>query len=175
LHTSKIIFISEVLALIAGINKTYAAGTKVTIAGVQYTAAQLTSALQALVTLMTDVQTAEAAYKAKLAVEAAQAPPMLALVQATKGYVRATVGDANDVLSDFGMVPRKTPAPLTAAEKAAASLKRAATRKARNTMGSQQKKLITGATVPAVTPTAAQAVPAGSGVIPGGVLPLTSK
>jgi hypothetical protein len=166
LHTSKTALIAEVTALIAGINKNFSAGTKVTIAGVQYTAAQLISALQALITLLTDVDTAEAAYKAKLAVETAQAAPILALVQATKGYVRATVGNQSDVLIDYGMAPRKIPAPLTAAEKAAVALKREATRKARNTMGSQQKKLVTGATVPAATPTAAATGPTGTLVVP---------
>ena len=152
MRTPKNILIIQVTALIAGINKNYAAGTKVTIAGVQYTAAQLTSALQALVTLLTDVTTAEAVYKAKLAAETAQAPPILALVQATKAYVRATVGNQPDVLVDYGMLPRKPRTPLTVAEKAAAVVKRNATREARHTMGKKQKKAITGATTPA-TPT----------------------
>jgi len=165
---------TEVSALIAGINQNFATGTKVPIAGVTYTTAQLTSALQALVTLLTDVSTAEAAYKAKLALEASQAPAVVALVQATKAYVRATVGDQSDVLVDYGMLPRKIPAPLTVAEKAAASLKRAATRKARNTMGSQQKKLVTGTVAPAATPTAAVTAPVGTLVVPAG-LPSIAK
>jgi dihydropteroate synthase len=166
MHTTKAELLTEVSALIAGINKNYAPGTKVPIAGVQYTASQLTSALQALITLLMDVDTAEAAYKAKLAAETAQAPSIIALVQATKGYVRATVGNQQDVLVDYGMVPRKIPAPLTAAEKAAVALKRAATRKARNTMGSKQKKAVTGATTPAVTPTFATPVPSGVVLVP---------
>ena len=158
MHTSRQTVVTSVLALIAGINKSSTPAAKATIAGVQYTSAQLTTALQVVVTLFTDVDAAEAAYKAALAAETAQAPPILALVQATKAYVRATVGNQQDVLVDYGMVPRKIPAPLTVAEKAAAVVKRDATRKARNTMGSKQKKAVTGATTPAVTPTVATPV-----------------
>jgi hypothetical protein len=48
------------------------------------------------------------------------------------------------VLADFGLRPKKAPTPLTVEEKAAAAAKRKATRVARNTMGSQQKKAVTG-------------------------------
>jgi hypothetical protein len=158
--------VTSVLALIAGIKKNYTPAAKATVAGVQYTSAQLTTALQVLVTLYAGVDAAEAAYKAKLAAETAQAPPILALVQATEAYVRATVGNQPDVLVDYGMVPRKPRTPLTLAEKAAALVKRAATRKARNTMGSKQKKAITGATTPAATPTVATSLPPGVLVAP---------
>ena len=152
MHTSRQTVITSVLALIAGINKNSTPAAKATIAGVQYTSAQLTTALQVVVTLYEGVDAAEAAYKAKLAAEMAQAPPILALVQATKAYVRATVGNQPDVLVDYGMLPRKPRTPLTVAEKAAAVVKRNATREARHTMGKKQKKAITGATTPA-TPT----------------------
>ena len=47
------------------------------------------------------------------------------------------------MLADFGINP-KARAPLTVEAKAAAAAKRAATRAARHTMGSQQKKAIKG-------------------------------
>jgi len=59
---------------------------------------------------------------------------------------------ANAVLNDFGMEIPKVTGPQTLEAKALAKAKRAATRAARHTMGSVQKKAITGNVV-AVTMT----------------------
>ena len=83
----------------------------------------------------------EASYKAKLATADAQAGALLTLLAASEAFVRATVGSSPDPLHDFGLMPRKVPAPRTAAQKAAAAVKGRATRAARHTMGSVQKVL----------------------------------
>jgi hypothetical protein len=67
--------------------------------------------------------------------------------------------NAHALLNDFGMTMPKTPGPKTVEAKALAVAKRAATRKARHTMGSVQKKAVTGNVV-AVTVTPVVAGPA---------------
>ena len=58
-------------------------------------------------------------------------------------FVKASFGNAPDVLVDFGLSPRKATTPLTAEQKAVASAKRKATRAARHVMGSKQRKAVT--------------------------------
>ena len=146
----------------AGVNKHYATVAQVTIAGVNYTPAALVTALQAVAQMLIDVETAEASYKAKLAVASVHPGLIPVLVTDTTAFVRANVGATPDVLHDFGLAPRKPNTPLTAAQKAAAAEKRNATRAARHTMGSKQKKSVTGAVPAAATATPAPAVPAPS-------------
>ncbi len=80
-----------------------------------------------------------------------------------KQLVIGAFGATSSKLADFGYAPRKVVV-LTPAQKAAAAVKRAATRKARNTLGPKAKLAITGATAPATTATPADPVvtPAGS-------------
>jgi len=73
------------------------------------------------------------------------------------------------VLADFGIQPPKVRVPLTVEAKAAAAAKRAATRAARHTMGSQQKKAVKGdvtgivmTPITAAPPTVTTPAPAGS-------------
>jgi hypothetical protein len=57
--------------------------------------------------------------------------------------VKAAFGSSPDVLGDFGIAP-KPRAQVTANAMVVANAKRAATRAARHTMGSKQRKAITG-------------------------------
>ncbi len=57
-----------------------------------------------------------------------------------------------EVLADFGLSPRKKPAPLTPEQKQASVAKAKATRAARHTQGPKQKAKITGTTAPAAAP-----------------------
>ncbi len=130
-------------SLIAGTNKHLGNVTQVTLAGSSYTAAQIASKLNQLVTLRTDVDTSKAATKGKLAVEKTDMPALRVFMDAVVSYVKAAYGNAPDVLADFGLTP-KARTPLTVEAKAAAAAKRAATRAARKTMGSVQKKSVKG-------------------------------
>jgi hypothetical protein len=56
--------------------------------------------------------------------------------------------DANAILNDFGMQSRKASGAKTVKVKAEAVLKRKATRAARHTMGSVQRKAVTGESAP---------------------------
>jgi hypothetical protein len=115
--------------------------------------------LQALVTLRTDAETAKAAAKARVALERAQLPALRAFLLAFVGLVKAQFGTQPDVLADFGLRPKKVPAPMTPEQKAAAKAKRAATRKARGIIGSRKRAAVKGdVTGVIVTPvTAAEA------------------
>ena len=68
-------------------------------------------------------------------------------------------GTQSPKLADFGFTVRKR-ATQTAEQKAAAALKRKATREARHTMGSKQRLKLTGAPVPSPAPTPAPSPPA---------------
>ena len=150
--------------LAAGAQKHFASATSLAVAGASFTPAQVQANLQSLVTLLTDVDTAKASTKAKLAAVKAQGPALRTFLSAFESFVRATVGSAPDVLADFGLAPKKVRAPLTVEQKAAAAAKRAATRAARGTKGSRQKKAVkgdvTGVVVTPVTSGSAPATPA---------------
>jgi hypothetical protein len=158
--------------LSAGTAKHLSNATSVTFLGGSFTADQITSKLQWLVTLRSDANAAKATAKAKIANEAAQLPDLNAFMNAFKSYLRVAYGTSPDVLADFGIHP-KTRAPLTVEAKAAAVAKSSATRAARHTMGSKQKKGIKGAvtgvlvtpitaSTPTVTETGSPTTPATS-------------
>jgi hypothetical protein len=129
--------------MIAGADKHLAKTTQVAFMGSSFTPDQITSNLQTLVNLRSDVNTARAATVAKLAVESAQAPALRTFMSAFASYLKVAYGTSPDVLADFGIAP-KARTPLTVEAKAAAAAKRAATRAARHTMGTKQKKGIKG-------------------------------
>jgi hypothetical protein len=147
--------------LVAGAQKHFASATSLAFAGASFTPAQVQANLQSLITLLTDVDTAKATTKAKLAAVKLQAPALRTFVAAFESFVRATVGNAPDVLADFGLAPKKARKPLTVEQKAAAAAKRDATRAARGTKGSQQKKAVKGdVTGVVVTPITSATTPA---------------
>jgi hypothetical protein len=129
--------------LIAGANAHLAKTTPVAFAGGSFTPDQITSKLQTLVNLRTDVDAARAAAKAKLAVETTDMPALRTFMSAFVSFLKVAYSASPDVLAGFGIHP-KARAPLTVEAKAAAAAKRKATRAARHTMGTKQKKAIKG-------------------------------
>ena len=78
---------------------------------------------------------------------------VLPIVQGYREWIAVTYAGTPSLLADYGVSPRKVPTPPTAEQKAAAALKRKATRAARGTLGSVQKKAVKGDVVGiAVTP-----------------------
>ena len=141
--------------LIAGTNKHLANTAQVMVAGGSFTPAQVMAKLQSLVTLRRDVEAARASSKARLAAEKADMPPLRIFLDAFVTFVKGAFGTQPDVLADFGLHP-KARAQLTVEQKTAAAEKRKATRKARHTMGSKQRKTVKGdVTGIVVTPVAA--------------------
>jgi hypothetical protein len=158
--------------LIAGTKKHFASTSPLTFASASFTPAQIETSLQTLIDLRSEVDTAKATAKAKLAAEKTQAPPLRTFMAALESFVRATFSNSPDVLADFGLTPKKARAPITVVDKAAAAAKRKATRVARKTMGSQQKKAVKGNVAGVlVTPISAAppiaTVPAGPSAPPG--------
>src|SRR5579863_7544990 len=138
--------VTEVKQLILGTQKHYPTrSSTLQVGGATYTVTALTQLMQDFVDNRTAVDAAEAATKAKIAAERAKAPSQLAVIRAFVAIVKGTFGTAADVLADFGLAPPKARAPLTAEQKAVAVAKRAATREARHTMGTVQKKAVKGA------------------------------
>jgi len=130
--------------LIAGTSKHLANVTQLTFASGSHTPSEITALLQAIVTLRQDVDAAKAATQAKLATEKADMPQLRSTMDAYVAFVKAMFSKSPDVLADFGLHP-KARAPLTVEAKAAAAAKRKATRAARHTMGTKQKKSVKGA------------------------------
>ena len=162
--------------LVAGIKKHLSNVSSLTFGGGTFTPAQVEASIQTLIDLRTAVEDAKAATQAKLAAESAQAAPQRSQMTALVAFVKATYGNTPDVLADFGLKPKKTRTPLTIGQKATAAAKRAATRAARHTMGSKQKKDVKGTittiaptpTTPApqpVAPSPVASAPTGNGVV----------
>jgi hypothetical protein len=158
--------------LIAGTGKHLTNTTPVAFAGGSFTADQITSKLQQLVDLRSEVDAAKATTKAKITAETTETPALRAFASAFRSYVKAVFSTSPDVLADFGINP-KVRVPPTVEDKAAAVAKGAATRAARHTMGSTQKKGIKGAVTgvlvtpitaapPTVTPQSSPTAPATS-------------
>jgi hypothetical protein len=148
--------------LVAGTVKHFSTVSSLTFGNGTFTPAQIEASLQTLINLRTAVDDAKTVAQAKIVAEAAQAPSLRSQMAAFVAYVKATFGNSPDVLADFGLKPKKTRTPLTIDQQAAAAKKRAATRAARHTMGSKQKKdvkgtittIVTSPTTPASAPVA---------------------
>ena len=154
--------VSRAEALSAGTTKHFSnAGQSLTFGGVVYTVTQVTTNLQEIVDLRTATTNAQASAKACVAAETAKLPPLLLFLAAYVAYVKATFGNAPDVLADFGLAPRKARKPLTTEQKAAAAAKAKATRAARGTKGPVAIQDITGNVIGVtVTPITAPVAPA---------------
>ena len=138
--------------LIAGTKKHFSNAGSLTFGSGTFTPAEIESSLQTLVDLRKAVDDAKAATKAKVADEAARSAPLRSHMAAFGAYVKATFAGSPDVLADFGLKPKKARAPLTIDQQAAAAAKRKATRAARRTMGTKQKKRVKGTITTIVSP-----------------------
>jgi hypothetical protein len=148
--------------LVAGTQKHFSNVSSLTFGSGTFTPAQVEASLQTLINLRAAVDDAKTVAKAKIVAETAQAPSLRSQMAAFVAFVKAAFGNSPDTLADFGLKPKKTRAPLTIDQQAAAAAKRKATRAARHTMGSKQKKdvkgtittIVTSPTAPASTPVA---------------------
>jgi hypothetical protein len=155
--TSKTDELAKLRKAISGINKHLLAVATLLLAGQSITPAALVQLFQAYVDLAAAIDTARAKVQALLAQEKLMGVNVHLLLQALHAFIVAQYGNqAAEMLADFGFAPKKA-TQLTAEQKAAAAAKRTATRKARHTMGSKQKKDIHGAPAPAPAPAATPA------------------
>ena len=169
--TGKTSQVARAKQLILGAKKHFPnASTELQVGGATFTVTTLTQLLQDFVDQREAVEASKAATRAKVETERTQAPSQLAVITAFERFVRGTFGTSADTLADFGLAPPKARAPMTAEAKAVAAAKREATRKARGTMGKNQKKGIKGDVKAALvvtpasgsTPVATPASPTGS-------------
>jgi hypothetical protein len=136
--------------VIAGIEKNLAAMAVITLNGKQFTPAQLQAVFQADSVVIDATEAAHKALQQAVLNEQVSRTATGALTRALRNFVLANYGEqAVAILGDFGFTARAT-ATTTVATKALAAAKAAATRKARNTMGSVQRKDVTGGLTTAV-------------------------
>ena len=145
--------------VIAGIKLDLQSMSSFPLGGTTFTPTSLAAFIQSRIDAANAVTTAKANWLSAVKTYDAINAQAAAVVRELKAMVIATYGSGSQKLADFGFNP-VVRTPLTPAEKVARAAKAAATRKARGTMGSQQKKLVTGATAAAAasaTPTPAPA------------------
>jgi len=130
-------------SVMAGIDKHIT--SPITLNGTSYTPAALKAVFQTQITALDN----SAAIRKSLSDAVAEAKVLAKTVGNMYLLLRAGIisqygKNANAVLNDFGMTAPKVPGAKTVGKKATAAAKRTATRAARHTMGSVQKKAVTG-------------------------------
>ncbi|MGH7438819.1 MAG: hypothetical protein ACRENE_24295 [Polyangiaceae bacterium] len=140
--------------LIAGTQKHSPTAT-ITVGSKTYAAPALVQLLQGLSDALDATDAARTRWQDALANEHTLRASVLPVVQGYREWVAVSYAGTPSLLADYGVSPRKVRTPPTAEQQAAAALKRKATRAARGTLGSRQKKAIkgdvTGITVTPVT------------------------
>ena len=131
-------------SMATGTQKYSATLTAILVDGKPYTPAQAITLLQAFVALRSAVDAANAAYKGKLADERAEGPALVTFLDGYESFVMTAFNGQPEILADFGLAPKKARTPLTAEQKAAATVKRNATRKARGIIPKKEKMAIKG-------------------------------
>ena len=104
------------------------------------------STLQARITARAATAPARATYQAVVKADQAERASTQALVSGVAQAVQLMFAGQIEELGDFGLKPRRTPAPRTPEQRAASVAKGKATRAARHTMGPVQRAKITGET-----------------------------
>jgi hypothetical protein len=120
--------------LMAGMKKRFPnGGQKLTLKGgaIIITVDDAVAGLQAIIDNRSAVTAARAAAKVTVDTENAKMPPLLALFNAIVAFIVANFGADATALAEFGLEPRKARKPMPAEVKAAAVVKREATRKAK--------------------------------------------
>jgi hypothetical protein len=140
--------------VISGIQLHLTTVTSLVLDGATYAPADLVKLFTSWAAAVALVTSTKAQWQAAVVAEHALSKTLQGVWLALQAYARNQYGQTPAVLADFGYTPRKTvekdPETLVAA-----AAKNRATRLARHTLGSVQKKDITGATpAPAVPPPA---------------------
>jgi D-serine deaminase-like pyridoxal phosphate-dependent protein len=131
-----------------GLNKHQAILSMVVVDGVQFTAAQAVSELEEIITAADLAVTSYAAWLAAVQADLQKLASSATFVAGLRQAIMAAFGKQVDVLTDFGLKPRKSVV-RTPEQKQEAAAKAKATRAARHTMGKRQRAAITGATAAA--------------------------
>ena len=135
---------------IAGVKKHYATTPSITLDGISYAPADIEKALQDPIDAADATASAKAVFDRAVAADTAARARGDAVYKGLKTFVTGQFKTSPDTLADFGIALPQRHVPDTATT-AGAIAKRAATREARHTMGSQQKKSVKGTVPAAVT------------------------
>jgi hypothetical protein len=148
---------------IAGIQKHFGNTPTLALGGTPTAPKDVIATLQAAMASIDAAVAAEKAFHEATAAQHAAIAKGNTVLDSLKTLVLSQLGSGDGVLGDFGFSNPKRQA-STEATKAAAVVKRAATRTARHTMGKRQKQNVKGA-APATAPTtpAAATAPVGPG------------
>jgi hypothetical protein len=146
--------------IVDGIQKHLQGVSSLAIAGSTYSPADLVKLIESRASQVAVVTAANATWHAAVVAERELNTKLTTVIQGLRQYVFNAFGTASTVPADFGFTAtvRK---PLTPEEKVAKAAKAKATRAARHTMGSVQKKKVTGTTA-AASPAAPATAPAAS-------------
>jgi hypothetical protein len=140
---TKAAILAQLQALVSGLQKQLPNGT-FTLSSTEYTTATLVQGIQALITMFTAVDSAQASAKDAMVAYEAGNTKMAPILSALKRAIRVMYANSPATLALFGLKPPKAPTPLTAAQLAAKAAKAAATRAARGTTSKKQKASISG-------------------------------
>jgi hypothetical protein len=144
--------------LVDGLNKHAQTITSMVIAGVTMTTKDIIANLQTRILSAKTAQSTRATWQTAVKTDKEDRVKTRTFVSGLKQALLVAFAGQIDALADFGLVARK-PRVLTPEQKTAAAAKAKATRAARHTVGSKQKKAIKG-TVPQTAPATPPASPA---------------
>jgi hypothetical protein len=147
--------------LIDGLTKHASTLSSLTFGGTTHPTAVILAVLQARIASANAVLPTRATWQSTVAADRDERTKTQTFVSGLRQALQLAFAGSIDTLADFGLKPRKTPAPRTPEQKAAAVAKAKATRAARHTMGSKQKAKVKG-TVTQTAPATPPAAPAPS-------------
>jgi hypothetical protein len=142
---------TRIRGIIAGTQK-HAPNGSFTFGSTTYAAPALVQLLQSLADALDATDAARSRWKDALENANDARTKVLPVLKEYQAWVAVTYSGTPSTLADYGVTPRKAPTPLTAGQLTAAVAKRKATRAARHTMGSKQKKGVKGTVTTTVSP-----------------------
>jgi len=130
--------------LIDGFTKHSATLATLVIGGTSYKTADVITVVQGLVNSAKAVVTSRATWQAAVSADKAERSKQKTFMSGVRQSLLVAFGGSIDVLADFGLAPHKARTAPTPEQKQAAAAKAKATRAARHTMSTKQKKAVKG-------------------------------
>jgi hypothetical protein len=138
--------------LIDGVQKVLAAVASLTVGSRKVTPADIVKILQERRNTANAASTAEAAHTAAVKADRDMRKQTTPFVSTLRRFLQAMYSESPETLAEFGLKPLKGPK-TSVAVKATAQARIKATREARHTMGTQQRRKVKGAATAPATPT----------------------
>jgi hypothetical protein len=130
--------------LIDGFTKHSATLATLVIGGTSYKTTDVITIVQGLLNSAKAVVTSRATWQAAVAADKAERAKQKTFISGVRQSLLVAFGGSIDVLADFGLAPHKARTAPTPEQKQAAAAKAKATRAARHTMSTKQKKAVKG-------------------------------